>query len=383
MEKVPKKKKVLFVITKSNFGGAQKYVYDLAISLPKDRFEAVVALGGSGILAQKLTEQHIRVISISSLKRDVNIASDFSVFFRLRSIFLSEKPDVVHLNSAKAGGVGALAARLAGVPKIIFTAHGWAFNEDRPLPQRLIIKFLSWAIIFLSDKTIAVSDAVKNSTRNWPFTGEKIVVIKNGIIKPKFYSAEEARAKLSIQAKMALPPNAFVVGTIAELHKSKGLQYSIRAFANLASKESSFYYFIIGDGDEKKCLNDLIELYKLKERVFLLGFIEDASRFLPAFDMFTLPSITEAFGLVLLEAGFAKLPVVAAQVGGIPEIIEDKKTGILVPSRNSDAITLAIENLSKSAELRMKLGTALQEKIFKNFSIDNVIFETTKIYSEK
>ncbi|PIR41028.1 MAG: glycosyltransferase family 1 protein, partial [Candidatus Yonathbacteria bacterium CG10_big_fil_rev_8_21_14_0_10_43_136] len=98
------KKKILFVITKSNFGGAQKYVFDLATGLPKDQFDVAVALGGSGILIQKLQAENIRVLPIFSLARDVNPLSDITTFFELWRMFRKEKPDVAHLNSAKAGG---------------------------------------------------------------------------------------------------------------------------------------------------------------------------------------------------------------------------------------------------------------------------------------
>src|SRR4051812_14312990 len=115
------KKKILFVITKSNWGGAQKYVYDLASSLPKDSYESVVVFGGEGPLATRLQEAGIRTISVKSLQRDVNIFGDIKSLFELLSIFKREKADVVHVNSSKVGGLGAFAARCAGIPRIIFT----------------------------------------------------------------------------------------------------------------------------------------------------------------------------------------------------------------------------------------------------------------------
>ncbi|HAS85113.1 MAG TPA: hypothetical protein DCS23_03550, partial [Candidatus Yonathbacteria bacterium] len=339
------KKKILFVITKSNFGGAQKYVFDLATGLPKDQFDVAVALGGSGILIQKLHAENIRVLPIFSLARDVNPWSDITAFFELWKIFREEKPDVVHLNSAKAGGVGALVARLAGVQKIIFTAHGWAFNEERPMWQKLIIKFFSWITVILSHETIAVSNAVRNNTSGWPFVVGKISVIKNGINEPNFLSSSEARLHLFAKANTHVPENAFIVGTIAELHKSKGLTYAIEAFAKLIPENPNLYYFIIGGGEEKERLEALVGLHNLHGRVFLLGFVDDASRYLRAFDIFLLPSITEGLALVLLEAGLAGLPVVASSVGGIPEVIEEEKTGLLVPARDSEVITQAIQKL--------------------------------------
>jgi len=376
------KTKVLFVITKSNFGGAQKYVYDLATSMPKDKLDVTVALGGSGLLIHKLNEEGIRVLPIPSLARDVNTASDLSAFFELLSIFRNERPDVVHLNSAKAGGVGALAARLARVPKIIFTAHGWAFNEERSRLQHFIIKFFSWITVLLSHKTIAVSDAVKNDARNWPLIGNKIIVIKNGIKEPEFYTKDGAREKLFALADTQLTPDAFIIGTIAELHKSKGLQYAIEAFAKLAQKDEGMRYFILGGGDEKERLDGLVKHYGLQGRVFLVGFVEDAARFLMAFDVFILPSTTEALGLVLLEAGHAGLPVVASNVGGIPEIIEDGKTGILVQPRDSKGLAEAIKKIIDSPTMRTSLGTALHKKVLDDFLSEKALSITLALYEK-
>lgn len=382
MNNVPKKTKVLFVITKSNFGGAQKYVYDIATNLPKDRFEVAVTLGGSGALIQKLHDEHIRVLPIFSLTRDINTSNDLLAFFEMLSIFRREKPDVVHLNSAKAGGVGALAARLARVPKIIFTAHGWAFNEERSALQRLAIKFLSWITVLLSHKTIAVSEAVKNNTKKWPFVQRKIIVIKNGTSEPLFYRRGDARARLKALANIPVPENAFLIGTIAELHKNKGLSYAIEAFAKLAPQNPNLYYFILGGGEEKERLSTLVEQHGLRGHVFLLGFVEDASRFLCAFDMFLLPSITEALGFVLLEAGLASLPVLATRVGGIPEIIKDGTTGILVPPRDPDAIAKSIKSLKDDLTMAKHFGESLNKRVLTEFSLSRARANTMALYTK-
>ena len=115
------KKKVTYVITKSNWGGAQRYVFDLATNLPKEQFEVAVALGGDGLLAKKLQERNTSIYRSISLGRDISIGKDIRSFFELYRLFKKERPDVVHLNSSKAGGIGALAARVAGIKKIIFT----------------------------------------------------------------------------------------------------------------------------------------------------------------------------------------------------------------------------------------------------------------------
>jgi len=125
------RKKIAYVITKSNWGGAQRYVYDLATNVPKNTFDVIVVCGGNGTLAKKLEQEGTRVIRIKGLERDIRFGSEIRVLYRLKHLFAQEQPDIVHLNSSKIGGLGSLAARMARVPHIIFTAHGFAFNEKR------------------------------------------------------------------------------------------------------------------------------------------------------------------------------------------------------------------------------------------------------------
>src|SRR3989338_2948675 len=130
MKQAPKKK-VLFLITKATWGRAQKYVYDLATNLSKDQFEPIVAFGEYGRLQQLLNETKIETRRIPSLGRDIALVSDISSFFQILNCLWRVRHDVVHLNSSKAAALGALAARILFVPKIVFTVHGWPFKEDR------------------------------------------------------------------------------------------------------------------------------------------------------------------------------------------------------------------------------------------------------------
>ncbi|MDO8565324.1 MAG: glycosyltransferase [bacterium] len=173
--------KIIYGITKSNFGGAQRYVFDLATETQKAGHEVAVICGAGGVLVEKLKENGIRVIEIEGMKRDISLIDEFrSLHFIFRTLY-KERPDVFHTNSSKMGGLGNIAARLAGVKKIIFTGHGWAFNEPRLEWQKVLIKFLAWLTILLSHKTICVSEKTKRDVVGWPFVKNKLVVIHNGI----------------------------------------------------------------------------------------------------------------------------------------------------------------------------------------------------------
>jgi len=378
-----RKIKILYIITKSNFGGAQKYVYDLARSLPQDQFEVIVALGGSGVLAEKLANAHICTICIPSLHRDISFFKDLASFITLWKLFRKERPDVIHLNSAKASGLGALAGRLTSVKKIVFTAHGWAFNEDRSPFSRFLITILSWMTVLLAHETIAVSDAVKNDTGKWPFIKDKIATIKNGISSPQFTTCDDSRCKIASITNVTFLENAFIIGTVAELHKNKGLKYALNAFAKLAPKNPLMFYVIFGEGEERARLQAIIKEHNLEQRVFLLGFVKNAVQYMPGFDCFLLPSIKEGLPYVLLEAGLAYRPVIATSVGGIPEIIEDIKTGLLIPPKDTPAIERAISWMISNPNERALLGKMLNAKIVESFSLEQMVDKTVALYHKK
>ena len=198
------KKKILFVVTKSNWGGAQKYVYDLATSISPE-YKPIVVHGGNGLMCEKLDEAKIKRIEIKALNRDVFIWDDIKVLKNLIDIFKSENPSIIHLNSSKIGGLGALAGRIVGIQKIIFTAHGFAFNEDRPLWQRIIIKSLTYITLLLSHQTIVISEKEFDQVKNWPLLKNKIFLVYNGSPKINFIDKAKARKffvdKLKIENK--------------------------------------------------------------------------------------------------------------------------------------------------------------------------------------
>ena len=377
--------KILYLITKSNWGGAQRYVFDLASEL-KDKHEVIVGLGGEGTLKINLEKENVRVISIKQLGRDVKASSDLKSFFDILKILKKEKPDVVHLNSSKIGIIGALACRVAGIKKIIFTAHGWAFNEDRPAWQKLLIKTIAYSTIILCHKTIAVSKNIADSFLRWPFTKNKIIVVHNGIEKIEFIEKEKALKELTshspiLKEAIETTKEPLVVGMIGELHKIKGQIYAIEAIKDLLKEFPNILLLIIGGGEEEKKLNEAINKLELKRNVFLLGHIPKASRYLKAFDIFLLASLSEALAYVVLEAGQAGLPVVATNVGGIPEIISNNETGILIKSKNTKEIVLGIKCMIKNPENKKFFGEKLRSEIEAKFTLKNMLDGTTKIYN--
>lgn len=376
MEKTTRKK-IIYVITKSNFGGAQRYVYDLAHVL-RDDYDVSVVLGGDGILRQKLTAIGIRTHSLSRLQRNVSIIHDLHTFWHLLRIFRNEKPDIIHLNSSKIGGIGAVAGRLAGIKKIIFTAHGWACNEKRNIIAQSCIHVLSWITILLSHTTIMVSQSMRAHIR-FLIPDSKIVTIYNGISIIPFVERTEAR-KYLMAKNPKLRNDTVWIGTLSELHTNKGLDFAIDAMAQITKTHKNAQFVIMGTGEEQQRLTRQITQHNLHENVCLLGFVENGAQYVKAFDIFTLTSRTEAFSYAILEAGLAKLPIIASHVGGVPEIIEDGITGLLVAKGNVTEISMAIQTLLDSPTLRTELGENVYRKVIERFSLEILIQKTCELY---
>lgn len=329
------KKKILFLITKATWGGAQKYVYDLATHLPIDGYVPVIAYGDSGRLSKMLAEQGIETHQIPALGRDIALVSDISSFFQILVCLWRVRPDVIHLNSSKAATLGAFAARIMRVPKIIFTVHGWPFKEKRNELVRMAIYFISWFTAFLSHATIVVSKADENIGRHMRFLNKKINYVSLGIEMLTFLSRGAAADFLAITT------DAPRIVTIGELTKNKGHRNAIDAITELKSRNVACTYYIIGDGELRKELEDYAKEKAVETRVVFCGFIENASRLLKGFDVFVLPSIKEGTPYVLLEAEIAGLPIVATSV--IDTFWTESGIVTLVPTTSTSLLAEAIE----------------------------------------
>ena len=369
--------KILYVITKANWGGAQRYVYDLATAARDRGYDVAVAYGdvADGRLARGIAAEGIRTVLADGLKRNVGLFTEIRALMALIRLFQMERPDIVHLNSSKAGALGALAAQITRVPRVIFTAHGWAFNESRPWWQKMILRLASGAIVVLSDTVICVSNAVQRDITWVPFSKRKIVVIHNGIRCVPLLPRAEARAALARPLQ-----DAYWVGMISELHPTKRIQDAIRAFSLIAAAYPKAMLLIVGEGEEHEHLDSLIEELGLIARISLLGFISNPQKFLSAFDLFVHSSQSEALAYVLLEAGCAGLPAIATHVGGIPEIIRNGEEGLLVSPRDPIAIAQALESLMQDPARAEILGSRLHTRVLTEFSIQKMTAATFTLY---
>ncbi len=368
--------RILYVITKATMGGAQRYVLDLACAARERGFDVALAYGEPGLLAERAAALGIRTIRARGLQRDVGFFAELTAFIALVRLFQNERPDIVHLNSSKAGAVGALAARIARVPRIVFTAHGWAFHESRPAWQKLLFRIASGSIVLFSDTVLCVSNATRRAIAWIPFSHRKLIVVHNGISCPPLLPRETARAAIAPRAV-----GRYWIGMASELHPTKRVEDAIRAMKIIAAARPDALLVVLGEGQEREKLVRLIGDLGLRERVALVGFKPDAAMLMSAFDLFLHSSQSEAFAYALLEAGCASLPVVATRAGGIPEIIPDDDHGILVPPHTPEALAAAVLALMDDPRRAHELAARLHARVTTEFTMARMRDATLAAYA--
>lgn len=360
--------KIFYLITKSNWGGAQKYVYDLATAFSSRGTDVVVAFGGDGELKERLAQKNIRTISIGSLIRDISIAKEIKSIYQLYRVLRTERPDILHINSTKAGAIGAFLGRVLFVPRIVFTVHGAPFREDRPIFMKTALYLVTWATCVLSHKIIVVSKRDEFDLGKMFFLKHKVTTIYPGLTYDEALPREAPKGR------------EMHIITVAELHPNKGYMYGLAAIAKLHEKGIPIKYSIFGEGDDRKKIEEYILHRNLGEVVTLRGPKIVLDREGQNYDIFLLPSIKEGLPYVLIEAGKVMLPVVASITGGIPEIIRHEQTGLLVRPKDVDQLAREIERLIVNRNFAKGLGVSLHNHVVQNFSSSKMLTETAKIY---
>lgn len=359
--------KILYLITKSNWGGAQRYVYDLATAFSAKGLNCIVAFGGHGLLAENLEKAGVPIRVISSLTRDISPLRDFFVFKEIYQLIKKEKPDVLHLNSSKAAGIGALVGRLLGVRCIVSTIHGAPFREDRRFFAKKIIYLLTWITCLLSHKVITVSKQDEHDIGQMFFIKKKLRTVYLGLTyDPTISNLVQKERKIHIL-------------TVGELTRNKGFMYALQVMSILKEKGLLFSYSIIGEGEDRQKIEEFISIKKLDDVVRLLGY-QDAREEFHKYDIYLLPSTKEGLPFVLLEAGKAMLPVVATITGGVPEIIRHEETGLLVQPKDVEGLASSLERLINDRKYAKKLGQALHSHVVLHFSYSKMLVETSSVY---
>ena len=383
--------KILFLVTQSEFGGAQRYIFEIARNLDPRKYQILVTAGeGDGELFRKCQMSNVKCQKLNYLKRVPNPLSIIFAIVEIFNILKEKKPDIFFLSSTTAGLLGSLAAKIYKIQhpnsqlRTIYRIGGWAFRDPRFSWLNQIIFWSEKLTAPFKDKIIVNSEIDRELAVKYKITPpEKIVKIYNGINPQNldFLSKEEGHQKILelIPSSSHLKSEAYLVGTVANFYKTKGLKYLIEA-ASLLKNRAETVFIVIGDGKERPELEALIKRNGLENNFFLVGRIPDAYRYLKAFDIFVLPSLKEGFSWIILEAMAAELPIVASKTGALPEMIKDGINGFLVEPKNSQALAEKITWLLTHFQEAKNMGFLARKKVEKEFSLGKMLEETEKIY---
>ncbi len=397
------KLKIIYVLTASGVGGAQRYVRDLAASLPKDRFEIKILTGGGDLhwLSNRISPFFL--------------VNDWLAVLELAAAFRRERPDIIHLNSSKAGVLGSLAAfiynsamRPFGTPKakVVFTAHGWVFNPANhpPLMVRRTYALLHRAAGFFQDAIINVSKVDYEIAMRYRIAPpQKLCTIHNGIDSNISFlnretSREEILARLnpspyppapegrgSLNEIERLNPHLPWIGSVGRLTKEK--DYATLILAVWLVPE--VLCFVVGDGPEKTNLQLITKNLsseggsssggKLTSRIFFVPPDGNDALLMKAFDVFVLPSIKEGLPYTLLEAGAASIPAVVTDAGGMGEVLETFPMSV-VPKRNPEALAVKIKEFIENPSLLEAAREAIGKSVRERYGLDRMIQATEAIY---
>ncbi len=368
-----------------NVGGGEYSIYYLITNLNRDIFEPIVFYSHRNEITERLEKDGVTLIHIpfderiTSVYRDeirTGPASLFNYFrYLIAAIYKTVKAlkknrvDILHPHDNLSKIIGGVAAKLAGI-KVV------AHCRDL-LTKGLTEKILIYYQLLFMDRIIAVSESNRSVFRVGRTVPKKVQTIYNGIDLETFIPTQGT----SVRKALGIKDGDIIIGIIGVFDKCKGHIYLFQAIEKLLSKGSgNIVCLVAGDGREKTVLEGFVKDRKLSNHIIFLGYRNDVSELLGAIDILAVPSIQESFPRVALEAMAMQVPVIASEVGGLPESIDDGKTGIIVPPEDVDALCKAVHCLIEEPELRNRMGEAGRKRAETMFNLDSNIKKTEEVY---
>ena len=383
--------KVVHVITRLDRGGSAQNTLLTCHEL-NERYDMVVVHGLS--LESKMTnwerqsverqikeaqERGLKDICIPSLVRRIDPVRDLRAFFSLWRLMIQEKPAIAHTHTYKAGILGCWAAKMAGVPIIVHTPHGHVFyGHFSPLVTRcfMIIEKITASII---DRMVALSEGERKDYIAFSVSKpDKMVTIHSGVDVSRFMKArvniEEKRRSLGLNTK------GFAVGTIGWLLPIKGPLHLLKAMASVWQANPEIQLVYVGKGGLEQELRAEASRMGVFDRVTFLGWRDDIPEIMQILDIFVLPSLNEGMGRVLVEAMAAGKPIVASNVGGIPDLVKNGYNGFLVKPGDVNGLSFAIKRLVDDKKMREEMGEK-GRVMAENYSVEKMIEKINALYS--
>jgi glycosyltransferase involved in cell wall biosynthesis len=345
--------KVIHIITRLDMGGSAQNTLLTCLGL-NERYDLILVHGLSR--ESKMTDwekqsahqqienavkRGVKVIPIPSLVRRIDPVQDLRSFFSLWRLMIQERPDIVHTHTSKAGILGRLAAKMASVPTIVHTPHGHVFYGHFGAISSRFFLLLERLFACITDCLVALTEEErKDYIKLSIIDPENVFTIHSGVKIDRFLSA-----RVDVEEKkrtLGLNPKAPVVGTVGWLLSIKGPMNLLKAMGRVWQERPEVELVYVGKGELQEALETRAFQMGVFEKVKFLGWRDDIEEILPILDLFVLPSLNEGMGRVLVEAMAAGRPIVATKVGGIPDLVKHKETGLLVPPGNDQALAEAI-----------------------------------------
>lgn len=383
IESLPDQKRVVHVITRMIRGGAQENTLATVRGLARKGWSVSLVTGPSwgpeGEILSEALEEGLEIVLIPELQREIRPLTDLIAFLKLTVRLRRYACTILHTHMSKAGLLGRLAGRLLGIPVVIHTPHGHVFHSYFPvLKEKLFIFLERWAAK-QTDFLIALTKRCRDEHLDRRVgTLPQWVVVPSGVNEKNF--AERSRQRSEILASLGIPPDRKVIGFFGRLAPVKGCGYLIEALPAILDSVPESCCLIVGDGEERRKLEKEVQKPNLEGRVHFAGHQEDISALLSVVDVLVVPSLNEGMGRVIVEGGFLAKAVVGTRVGGIPDLIEDGETGLLVEPRNAGQIAQAAVRLLKDTEWACRLGAALQAKALGGFTEDQMVEKIRTLY---
>jgi len=360
---------VLHLISTLEIGGAEVQLVNIVRNLDSEVYNSVVCcIAKGGPLTTELSKQGIKFVVLGQKSR-----LDPLVLLPLYCLIKKERINIVHTHMFRANLWGRLAALFAGVPVIISTEHGlnpWK-NFIHITINRILASFTT--------QIITVSNVGRKiRIQREGINPKKLITIHNCVELHRF--DEVTNAYNNIRQEFGIGLDEPVVGFVGRLQEVKAVRYLIESFVELRTIIPTVKLLIVGDGPLKASLQDYAQELGLSEQVIFAGYRRDIPQVLNAMNVFVLPSLREDLPLSPIEAMAMRKPVVATNVGGIPEVVIDEETGFLVSPKDASALAKAIGRILQDESLAQKMGLAGRKRVEKKFSADAVSTRIQQLY---
>ena len=341
----------------------------------------VYAVCSDGKWISDIEKEGIKVKAIK-IKRNISPFYDLITLYRLWNYFRREKFDIVHTNNPKPGLLGQLSAKMAGIPIIINTIHGLYFDDNSSVAKRKFFIFMEKISAKCSDLIFSVSrEDIDTLIKEQIAKTEKIKYIGNGIDINKFNSEKFSEEFINIKKeKLNIPREFKIIGIVARLVKEKGYLDLFESFKAVLNVFPKIILLVIGpeDLEKKDALNPkIVKDYGIEKNVIFLGERNDVDEIYPLMDIFVLPSHREGLPVSLLEAMAEKRPIVATDIRGCREEIDNDKSGILVPMKSPSKLTEAIIFLLSNNGKAVQMAEEARIKAIKEFD-ESLVFDRIK-----